>query len=92
MIVRILSEGQYEIENGTVAELHALDDELVRAIGADDEEGFQKAFAELLGRVRDQGRELADDSLEGSDLILPPSDTSFEEAKREFSAEGIIPD
>jgi hypothetical protein len=92
MIVRILSEGQYEIENGTVAELHALDDELVRAISAGDEEGFHKAFDELLAKVRGEGRELADDSLEGSDLILPPSDTSFDEAKREFSAEGIIPD
>jgi hypothetical protein len=92
MIVRILSEGQYEIENGTVAELHALDEELVRTIGAGDEAGFQKAFDELLAKVRDQGRELDDASLEGSDLILPPSDTSFEEARHEFSAEGIIPD
>jgi hypothetical protein len=92
MIVRILSEGQYEIENGTVEELHALDQELVRAIGAGDEDGFHKAFDELLAKVRDEGRELDDDSLKGSDLILPPSDTSFEEAKREFSADGIIPD
>jgi hypothetical protein len=35
---------------------------------------------------------VGDDELEGSDLILPPADLSFEEAGREFSGEGLIPD
>jgi len=32
-----------------------------------------------------------DDRLEGSDVILPPPDTSLEEARAEFTGEGLIP-
>jgi hypothetical protein len=41
--------------------------------------------------VRTNGRRLEEDELEGSDLILPPPDVSLEEAKTEFSGEGLIP-
>ena len=37
------------------------------------------------------GAIVADDVLEGSDVILPPPDMSLEEAKAEFSGEGLIP-
>jgi hypothetical protein len=32
-----------------------------------------------------------EDRLEPSDVILPPPDVSLEEAKAEFSGEGLIP-
>jgi hypothetical protein len=32
-----------------------------------------------------------EDQLAPSDLILPPPDVSLEEAKQEFSGEGLIP-
>ena len=53
--------------------------------------GFRTTFARLLELVRTQGRPLDEDELEGSDLILPPPDVSLEEAKAEFSGEGLIP-
>ena len=37
-------------------------------------------------------RPLAEDELEGSDLILPPSDISLAEAQSEFTGVGLIPD
>jgi hypothetical protein len=46
----------------------------------------------LLDYVRTQGTPLADDELDASDVILPPSDLSFEEAGSEFTGEGLIPD
>ena len=91
MIVRIATEGQYEIGDGDVAELHELDNEAVSACGAGDETHFRASFDTLLEMVRTKGRPLGDDELAGSDLILPPPDVSLEEAKEEFSGEGLIP-
>jgi hypothetical protein len=90
MIVRVSGEGQYRLDD--VSErLHELDNAVVAAIQAGDEAGFRSAYDALLAFVR-EGAPLAEDELEGSDLILPPPDLSLEEAEREFSAEGLIPD
>jgi hypothetical protein len=91
VIVRIATEGQYEVEDGTVARLNELDNEAVAACDANDDARFRAAFARLLELVRTEGRPLGEDELEGSDLILPPPDVSLEEAKEEFSGEGLIP-
>jgi PspA-Associated protein len=91
VIVRIATEGQYEIEDGAVDKLNALDNEAVAACDADDEARFRTAFHQLLELIRTEGRALGEDELEGSDLILPPPDVSLEEAKAEFSGEGLIP-
>ena len=37
-------------------------------------------------------REIGEDELEESDVILPPPDLSFSEAHLEFSGDGLIPD
>jgi hypothetical protein len=42
--------------------------------------------------VRAHGELLADDELEGSDMMLPPPDISLDEARTEFTGEGLIPD
>jgi hypothetical protein len=91
MIVRISTEGQYEISDGDVEEINQLDNQAVAACHADDEQGFHASFAELLDAVRAKGRPVGDDELFGSDVILPPPDVSLEEAKAEFSGEGLIP-
>jgi hypothetical protein len=90
MIVRISGEGQYRLE-GSQEQLHELDTAVHSAIEDGDEAQFHAAYDALLTFVR-QGTELAEDELEGSDLILPPPDLSLAEAEREFSAEGLIPD
>jgi hypothetical protein len=91
VIVRIATEGQYEVEDGTIAKLNELDNAAVVACDANDDERFQTTFAKLLELVRTEGRPLDEDELEGSDLILPPPDVSLEEAREEFSGEGLIP-
>jgi hypothetical protein len=92
MIVRIFSEGQYRIPQDAEAQLQALDQACVAAVDADDEAAFTTTFAALLDHVRSTGEKLADDELEPSDLMLPPADTSFDEARSEFTGEGLIPD
>ena len=46
----------------------------------------------LLDAVRQQGDRLEDDSLEESDLILPPSDATLEEVRALLTDEGLVPD
>jgi hypothetical protein len=90
MIVRVSGEGQYRLDDA-YEQLNGLDTAVHSAIAAGDEAQFRAAYDALLAFVR-QGTLLAEDDLEGSDLILPPPDLSLAEAEREFSAEGIIPD
>ena len=92
MIVRIATEGQYRLPDEDAERLNELDNQTVQACEAGDEARFDELFAEMLDLVRRDGEELADDDLEGSDVILPPPDTSMEEAMHEFSGEGLIPD
>ena len=91
MIVRIATEGQYELENGSIAALNELDNAAVAACETGDEERFEMAFGKLLDLIRTQGRPLDEDELEGSELILPPPDVSLDEARAEFTGEGLIP-
>jgi PspA-Associated protein len=91
VIVRIATEGQYELGDDDVSSLSELDNQAVVACDTEDEQRFQAAFARLLDMVRTKGHPVGDDDLLPSDLILPPPDVSLEEAKAEFSGEGLIP-
>ena len=91
MIVRIATEGQYEVGEGDVPALEQLDNDAVAACEAGDEQRFQDTFTRLVEYVRDKGQPVPEDRLDPSDVIFPPSDVSFEEAKAEFSGEGLIP-
>jgi hypothetical protein len=91
VIVRIATEGQYELDDGSSAALNELDSQVVAACDDTDEEAFRASFGRLLEFVRSEGRPVPDDHLGGSDVILPPPDVSLEEAKAEFSGEGLIP-
>ena len=91
MIIRILGEGQYDVADGEVAGLNSLDDALETAVESGDEAAFTEALAGLLAAVRGTGSRLADDSLEDSDLILPPADAEIDEVRRMLSGDGLIP-
>jgi hypothetical protein len=92
VIVRISNEGQYRLDDGHHDRLDQLDDAVVTAVDAGDEDGFHAAFEELLAFVRSEGQATDDEDLEGSDYILPPSDLTYVEAGEEFTGEGLIPD
>ena len=92
MIVRISNEGQFRLDDGLHTRLNELDDAAVKAVESGDEDAFHAAFEELLHVVRTEGRELEDDDLDASDVILPPSDLTFVEAGEEFTGDGLIPE
>jgi hypothetical protein len=91
VIVRIAGEGQYEVPDDQEERLNELDNQLVDVCSNGDEASFQKTWNELLDLVR-SGSPVPDDELVGSDVILPPADITMEEAAREFTGEGLIPD
>jgi hypothetical protein len=92
VIVRIATEGQYDFPDDDVDKLNELDNEVVEAVEAGDEERFQTAFASLLELVRSDGTPVAEDVLEESDVIIPPPDLTFAEAGHQFTGDGLIPD
>jgi hypothetical protein len=92
VIVRISGEDQYRLPDADAARLNELDNAVVELVEGGREDGYADAFAALLDYVRAHGEPVADDELEGSDLILPPSDLTFQEAGSEFSGEGLIPE
>jgi hypothetical protein len=91
VIVRISTEGQYELSEDDAESLNQLDNEAVGACESGSEARFHDTYARLLMFVRSKGRPIDEDDLRGSDLILPPPDVSLEEAQAEFSGEGLIP-
>ena len=91
MIVRIMGEGQYRLGDETLERVNALDNAAVKAVEANDEDAFHEAFEELLDTIRTDGEHLGDEEIETSDVIVPPSDTSFAEAAAEFTGDGLIP-
>ena len=92
MIVRIATENQYRFPDDLADRLNDLDNAVVAAVDAGDEDRFHESFEELLALVRGEGTVLGDDELEESDVILPPPDTSITEASADFTGEGLIPD
>ena len=92
MIVRIATESQYRLPEEEAARLNALDNDVVGAVEAGDEDRFHEVFEQMLDLVRGYGEALDEDELAESDVILPPPDISFVEAAAEFTGEGLIPD
>lgn len=86
MIIRIATEGQYELAGEALNELDRQDDYLLDALAAGDSQGFVDRFHKVLSLIRERGRKLSDTELAESELILPAPDTTFEQAKKLFTA------
>ena len=91
MIVRILGEGQFRVDDAATAQLNDLDANLETAVNRKDEAAFTAALTRLLAQVRAQGSPLPPDTLESSDLILPSEDSSMDEVRKMLTDEGLIP-
>jgi hypothetical protein len=92
VIVRLMGEGQYRIDDELRGQLNGLDDRAVSALEAEDEGSLDGVLDEMWQLVRERGEPLADDDLSASDLVIPPSDLTLEETKQLFSEDGLVPD
>ena len=92
MIVRIAGEGQFELPEDVAAKLNELDNEAVAAVEAGDEARFHELFDQMHQLVKNDCAPLSDDELVTSEVMIPPADLSFGEARGEFTGDGLIPD
>ncbi|MHC1588367.1 MAG: PspA-associated protein PspAA [Methermicoccaceae archaeon] len=92
MIVRLMGEGQYVLSDADMDVLNRIDNEIVAAIEREDEQAFERGLAQLVAEVKQRGTPLSPDVLKPSEVVVPPADLSFEEARKIFTGEGIIPD
>jgi hypothetical protein len=91
VIVRILTEGQWEVSEDRIDGLNQLDAAVEKAVEGGDPVAFTESLAALLHAVRSDGSPVPDDSLQDSDLILPPSDATIEEVRDLLGDDGLIP-
>ena len=91
MIIRILTEGQYDVADHALDRLNELDSTLEAAVEAGDEAAFASALTELLDGVRTVGVAHPADSLDESDLILPPADATIDQVREMLNEDGLIP-
>jgi hypothetical protein len=92
MIVRLLGEGQFRVDDSLIGRLNELDAEVEKAVADGDERALWSGLQALGDAVREHGVKLADDDLSPSDAVIPPEDLSLEEAQELLQNEGFIPD
>ncbi len=91
MIVRISSEGQYNLPGSYIDQLNEIDNALVEAVAAEDQARFEVLLKNMLDLVREHGEPVPVDELVESDLILPEPDLTLLEAEELFVGEGLLP-
>jgi len=91
MIVRILGDNQYVLDSKYLDKLNELDNCMVDHLGSGEVEEFNSCLHEMIHVIRDKGTPLDPAEIRPSDLIVPSPDMTPEEARKLFTAEGIIP-
>jgi chromosome condensin MukBEF complex kleisin-like MukF subunit len=92
VIVRVMGEGQYRVDDDTARRLNDLDDQVASAVENGDDEQVRSLLQQLGQTVRDGGERLDDADLSTSDAIVPPEDLTLDELRELLEGEGLIPD
>jgi hypothetical protein len=92
VIIRLMGQAQYRIDDGVREKLQELDEKAGSALEREDEQEMDGYLDEMWKLVEAEGVLLPADDLHPSDALIPPSDLSLEETRQLFSEEGLIPD
>ena len=92
MIVRVMGEGQYDVDDEVAKGLNELDEQAGAALEAGDEERLRELLRRMAEQVRANGARLPDEDLSPSEALVPPEDLSLDEARELFEGDGLIPD
>jgi hypothetical protein len=89
-----MGQGQFTVDNATLKRLSEIDDSIVQLVSTErsDDNEFRKRLTELTSVVESKGHLLDPKEIIQSDIILPSTDLSIDEAKRLFKGEGVIPE
>ena len=83
MIVRIMEENQYRLDDQEVSHFEHLDQMLTDAVHGGDQVAFQTALTDLLMFIRAKGVPVPYTEIVPSDVVVPTEDMTLAEA-REF--------
>jgi hypothetical protein len=89
VIVRILGEGQFRVDDDAAAKLTALDKDLDAAVRDDQAAVFSASQHAATALVRTAGTPRTADEIVTADYILPFSDATIDEV-RKLLADGTI--
>ncbi|MGB8217856.1 MAG: hypothetical protein WCE94_11195 [Candidatus Methanoperedens sp.] len=96
MIVRLMGEGQYEIDKKHIDTVNKIDNNIVKIVSGRDEKAamstFRTEYTKLHDYVRKNGKKVPHEIIKPSDIIIPPEDITLEEARKIFRGEGLIED
>jgi len=92
MIIRIMGEGQYDVDERVVEELNVIDNRIVDHVSKNEEVAFREGLGRLISTVKSNGKQVDAKEIVKSDIIIPPRDLTLEEAKGIFKGDGLIKD
>ena len=92
MIIRIMGEGQFDVNNVDQDLLQKYDNQVEDAVNAGNEEAARTALNALHDYVTTAGKPVADDYLGSSDVVIPFVDATLAEISELLTGEGFIPD
>jgi hypothetical protein len=85
-----MGEGQYRAPEALCDELNQIDNRIVVLVEEGKVEEFRSELARLISKIKEKGEPIEAEELLKSDIIVPPEDLSFEEAKDVFKGAGIF--
>jgi PspA-Associated protein len=101
VIIRISGHGQFKVNSEVLDKINEIDNSIVDLIenislGQSDnklaQKELQSKLTEMKNLITSKGRPIDDKEIVKSDVIVPESDLSIEEAKKIFKEEGLISD
>jgi hypothetical protein len=92
MIIRILGEGQFKLDESQLDRVNKIDNQIVNHVSHNNKDEFAKDLVNLISTIKELGEPLDPAEIVPSDVIVPPTDLSFEEARQVFCDDGLIKD
>lgn len=92
MIIRIMGEGQYQASEALCNELNKIDNYIVTLVEEGKVEEYKKELTRLISEIKGKADPIDPKEIVESDIIVPPGDLSFKEAKAIFKGTGIFED
>lgn len=90
MIIRIMGQGQFQVKSSLFDKLNKIDNRIVHFVQKGDEKAYRKGLSDLIAMIKKEGTALGTGELMESDIIVPPADMSFDEARQVFTGAGIF--
>lgn len=101
VVIRISGQGQFKVNSEILEKINGIDNSIVDLVKNNSsgsghsklkQKELQFKLSEMKNLIISNGQHLDDKEIVESDVILPDSDLSIEEASKIFTEEGIISD